>query len=150
MGTFYKVLVFIHIFSAILGLGPGFFLIHVVTKAKTMTELRYAYKIRKSLHIFVMIGGTLLLLTGLLMGAVNPSLFKQIWYLSSIILFLIALATGPILLSPWSRRIKALLASSTDENIPEEYLYYSKVLFRYERLTSLLFLIVIALMILKP
>ena len=115
-----------------------------------MTELRYAYKIRKSLHIFVMIGGTLLLLTGLLMGAVNPSLFKQIWYLSSIILFLIALATGPILLSPWSRRIKALLASSTDENIPEEYFYYSKILFRYERLTSLLFLIVIALMILKP
>ena len=43
-------------------------MIYVVTKANTMTELRHAYLIRNRIHIFVMVGGTLLLLTGLMMG----------------------------------------------------------------------------------
>lgn len=62
MTTFYKILVFIHIFSAILGMGPGFILIHVVKSAKTMTQLKYAYAIRRKLHTFVMIGGRFYLL----------------------------------------------------------------------------------------
>jgi hypothetical protein len=65
--TIYRLLVLIHVLPAIVGLGPGFIMIYVVTRAKTMTELRHAYLIRNRLHIFVMIGGTLLLLTGLTM-----------------------------------------------------------------------------------
>lgn len=49
--TFYELLVFIHVFSAILGMGPGFVMIYIVTKAETMTELRHAYVIRNRLHI---------------------------------------------------------------------------------------------------
>lgn len=150
MSTFYTVLVFIHIFSAILGMGPGFILITVVKPGKTMIELRYSYTIRHKLHIFVMIGGTLLLITGLLMGAINPSLFQIGWYVTSLILFLIALAIGPLVLSPRSKPIKALLQSHKGEDIPEEYYRLSRELFRYEYLENVIFLIIIALMILKP
>src|SRR5699024_8784555 len=89
--SFYDILVFIHVFSAILGLGPGFVMIYIVTKAKTMTELRHAYVIRNRIHIFVMVGGTLLIVTGLWMGFLNTYLFTQGWYITSLILFLIAL-----------------------------------------------------------
>src|SRR5699024_12660993 len=89
--SFYDVLVIIHVFSAILGLGPGFAMIYIVTRATTMTELRHAYIIRNRIHIFVMIGGTLLLLTGLMMGVLRPYLFQQYWFLISLLLFLIAL-----------------------------------------------------------
>lgn len=148
--TFYKLLVFIHIFSAILGLGPGFIMIYVVTKSKTMTELKHAYMIRNRIHIFVMIGGTLLLVTGVLMGILNPHLFKQGWYVVSLMMFLVALAFGPIALSPRSKPIKRLLKEYQGEEIPEKYFSLSKDLFFYERIENTLFLIIIALMILKP
>jgi uncharacterized membrane protein len=148
--TFYKILVFIHIFSAILGMGPGFILTTVVKSGKNMTELRHSYRIRHKLHIFVMVGGTLLLITGLTMGFINPSMFRMGWYVTSLILFLAALAIGPIVLSPKSKPVKALLASHKGEDIPEEYWRLSKVLFRFENLENVIFLIIITLMILKP
>lgn len=148
--TFYDFLVFIHIFSAILGLGPGFVMIYVVTKATTMTELKHAYAIRNRLHIFVMVGGTLLLITGLWMGMIHMYLFSQGWYVASLSLFLIALAFGPVFLSPRSRPIKAMLKEHKDDEIPAVYYTLSKELFFYERIENAIFLIVIALMILKP
>jgi len=148
--SFYKLLVFIHIFSAILGLGPGFIMIYVVTKAKTMTELRHAYLIRNRIHIFVMVGGTLLLVTGILMGMINPYLLKQGWYVVSLILFLVALAFGPIALSPRSKPIKKMLKEHQGDDVPERYHILAKDLFFYERIENILFLIIIALMILKP
>lgn len=148
--TLYSFLLFIHIFSAILGMGPGFIMIQVVKKAKNMSELRHAYLIRKTLHIFVMAGGSLLLLTGLIMGAINPMLFQAGWYVSSLILFLIALALGPVALAPSFRPIKDILENNKGNEIPESYYHLVKKLFFYERLENVIFLIVIALMILKP
>lgn len=148
--TFYEILLFVHIFSAILGLGPGFVMIYVVTNATTMTELKHAYIIRNRLHIFVMVGGTLLLITGLWMGIINTYLFTAGWYVTSLTLYLIALALGPLVLSPRSEPIKALLKEHKGEEIPAEYYTLSKKLFFYERIENVIFLIVIALMILKP
>ncbi|MFD2044263.1 DUF2269 family protein [Ornithinibacillus salinisoli] len=148
--TFYEFLVFIHIFSAIVGMGPGFVMIFTVSNASTMTELRHAYAIRNRLHIFVMVGGSLLLITGLWMGFIHPYLFKQGWYMTSLILFLIALAFGPLVLSPRSKPIKKLLQAYKGEEIPEQYHMLAKRLFFVERMENTIFLIVIALMILKP
>ncbi|WP_419954311.1 DUF2269 family protein [Neobacillus niacini] len=148
--TFYKIIVVLHIFSAIMGMGPGFILTTVVKSGKTMTELRHSYAIRHKLHIFVMVGGTLLLITGLIMGFLNPSLFRMGWYVTSLILFLAALAIGPLVLSPRSKPVKALLASHKGEEIPDEYYRLSRILFRYEHLENAIFIVIIVLMILKP
>jgi uncharacterized membrane protein len=148
--TFYKILVTLHIFSAILGMGPGFILTTVVKSGKNMTELRHSYRIRHKLHIFVMVGGTLLLITGVSMGIINPSLFRMGWYLTSLVLFLAALAIGPLVLSPRSKPVKELLDSQKGEEIPEEYWELSRILFRFENLENVIFLIIIALMTLKP
>lgn len=152
MTIFYTILVVIHIFSAIVGLGPGFMLIQVVKSAHTVSQLRHAYAIRKRLHVFVMVGGTLLIVTGLLMGWVHPHLFLRGWYVLSLILFFIALAMGPLVMAPRARSLKTMLASVNDrvEEIPHGYRKLEKDLFFYERLENLLFLIIIALMILKP
>lgn len=148
--SFYQVLVFIHIFSAIIGMGPGFILTTVVKSGDNMTELRHSYAIRHRLHIYVMIGGTLLLVTGLLMGWMNPSLFQMGWYVTSLVLFLAALAIGPIMLTPRSKPIKTLLATHKGEEVPEEYRRLSKELFFYENVENIIFMIIIALMITKP
>lgn len=150
MDVVYRILVFIHIFSAILGMGPGFILTTVVKSGDTMTELRHSYAIRHRLHIFVMVGGILLLVSGLLMGAINPYLFTMGWYVTSLLLFLVALAMGPFALTPKSKPVKALLESHQGEDIPAEYYPLAKALFLVEHIENTLFLIIIALMILKP
>jgi uncharacterized membrane protein len=150
--TLYNILVFIHIFSAILGMGPGLVMTFVVTGSNptTMSELRQSFKIRNTLHIFTMVGGILLLLTGLFMGFLRPFWFTQGWYLTSLTLYLIALAMGPFVLKPRSTPIKKMIAESESEEIPEKYQALSKDLFFYENITNVLFLVIIALMILKP
>ncbi|HRP51944.1 MAG TPA: DUF2269 family protein [Fluviicola sp.] len=148
--TLYSFLVLIHVFSAILGMGPGFVMIYIVNKAKNMTELKHAYFIRNRIHLFVMVGGTLLLLSGLGMGLLNPYLFHAFWYLASLSLFIVALAFGPLILSPKSKPIKKLLAEHIGEEIPTEYHQLVKKLFFYERIENLIFLTVMALMVLKP
>lgn len=147
---FYDLMVFIHIIAAIIGMGPGFFMILPVKTATTMTELQYGYKIRNKLHGCVMIGGTLLLITGLIMGVLRPYLFAQGWFIGSLLLFLLALAFGLLVLSPRSKPIKKLLQTHPDSTIPDDYFRLSRKLFFYERIESLLFMIIIILMITKP
>ncbi|RLL42052.1 DUF2269 family protein [Oceanobacillus piezotolerans] len=150
--TFYNLLVFIHIFAAIIGMGPGLVMTLVVTAAKpsNMTELKHAFRIRNTLHILTMIGGTLLLITGIWMGLLNPYWFTQGWYITSLVLFLIALAFGPLLLKPRSQPIKQLFRDYTGEEIPKEYDSLSQKLFYAEHIENMIFLIIIALMIIKP
>jgi len=150
VATIYKILVFVHIFSAILGMGPGFILSQIGKSAKTITELKFAYKIKNGIHIFVMIGGTLLLVSGVLMGAINTSLFRQGWYITSLLFFLLALAMGPIVLSPISKPLKAKIEACEGDEIPDEYISEGKKLVFYENIASFIFLVIIALMILKP
>lgn len=150
MVSLYDLLVFVHVFSAILGLGPGFVMIYVVTKATTMTELRHAYLIRNRIHIFVMVGGTLLLITGIWMGILRPVLWREIWFTGSLLLYLIALGAGPVVLSPRANPIKQLLVEHDGDDIPEQYHRMAKDLFFYERFTNVIFFIIIALMIAKP
>ena len=148
--TLYGVLVFVHVFSAIIGMGPGFILTLIVSKANNMSELKHSYAIRHRLHIVVMIGGTLLLITGLWMGILRPYLFTGGWYVTSLVLFLVALAFGPFVLSPRSRPIKQLLKNHIGEEIPKQYYILSKKLFFYEHIENLIFLVIIVLMLTKP
>lgn len=146
----YNLLLFIHIFSAILGVGPGFILITLVTKATTMTELRHAYHIRSQIHVFVIVGGALVLISGLGMGLLNPHLFLQGWYVLSLLLFIVALALGPTVLAKKIAPIKLLLQTHKGEEIPGTYARLAKSLFFYERIELGVLSIIIVLMILKP
>lgn len=105
---------------------------------------------RNRIHNFVIVGGSLLLITGVSMGFMQPYLFRMGWYITALILFLAALAFGPLLLSPRSRPIKELLKNHEGEEIPKAYYNLAKNLFFWERLENVIFLIIIILMVLKP
>lgn len=148
--SLYKILIVIHILSAILGLGPGFVLTYIVMKAQNMTELRHVYRLRVHLHILVMIGGTLLLITGIWMGILNPSLWSAFWYTASLFLFMVGLAFGPLILRPSLAPIKKILNEAQTEEIPEAYKVHAKRLFRQEHIVNIIFIIIIVLMVLRP
>lgn len=119
-------------------------------KTKNMTEVRHAFYLRNRIHIFVMIGGILLLVTGLLMGFLNPALLKQGWYFTSLVLFLITLASGPFVLKPLLKPIQRILTEHEGEEIPQEYYKYANRLFLSEHILNLILFAIIVLMILKP
>ncbi|MET3683193.1 putative membrane protein [Alkalibacillus flavidus] len=148
--SLYEWLVLTHIVSAIIGMGPGFVLTRVTKSATTLPELRHGYTIKRQLHYFVMAGGTLLLITGLWMGAINPPLFQQGWYVISLSLYLIALAMGPTVLKWYSKPVKQLLEQATGEQITEEYHRLANKLYRVEYFENTLFIVIIILMITKP
>lgn len=148
--SFYQFLVMIHIISAIIGIGPSFIMTYIVTKSADMTELRHAYRLRKRIHIFIMTGGTSLLVTGLCMGALNPSLFQQGWYMLSLVLYLMVLGAGPTLLASRLRPIKVILEEHQGEDIPKAYDELAKDLFFYERITNGILILIIVLMVWKP
>lgn len=148
--AFYQLLVIIHIISSIIGIGPSFIMTYIVTKSSNMYELRHAYWLRKRIHIFIMTGGTTLLITGLCMGALNPYLFQQGWYVLSLILYLVVLGAGPTLLASRLRPIKVMLKEHQGEDIPQAYYQLAKDLFFYERITNGILILIIVLMVLKP
>ncbi|RCW74940.1 DUF2269 family protein [Saliterribacillus persicus] len=150
MHSFYTTLVIIHIFSAILGMGPGFILTTVTKSAQTMDEVRHAFRLKKTLHMYVMIGGLLLLLTGLLMGFIRPYLFQQGWYQLSLLLYLLALALGPTYLKKYSTQIKALIQTNTHQTLTPNYKKLLHKLLITEYIENTLFIIIIFLMITKP
>ncbi|MFD2656792.1 DUF2269 family protein [Gracilibacillus thailandensis] len=150
MNLIYTVLVVIHIFSAIVGIGPGFVLTTIVKSAKSLPEIRHAFALKAKVHIFVMIGGILVLLTGLLMGVLNPVLFQQGWYIASMILYFTALSLGPTLLKKFSTPIKTLIADPDLESVPDTYHKNLQKLLRVEYIENTLLLIIILLMITKP
>ena len=84
------------------------------------------------------------------MGALNNYLFRQGWYVTSLILFLIALAFGPLVLSPRSKPIKRLLKIHKGDVIPPEYYKMVVKLSFFERIENVIFLTIIVLMVLKP
>lgn len=149
--TFYQLLLVVHILSAIIGLGPGFVMIYIVTFAQSMEELRYSYRLRHRIHIFVMIGGIGLLITGIWMGILHPYLLKTGWYVVSFILYMVALAMGPFVLKPLLAPIKKFLnEASESDTIPKPYEKLARRLFFWERFEMILFIVIIFLMILKP
>ena len=148
--SFYHILLFIHIISAIIGIGPGFVMTRVITNVETMSELRHGFKVRKKIHVFIMIGGTLLLTTGLIMGMMRPSLFREFWYTGSLTLYLIILAAGPLVLAPITKPIKEIMNRHKGDDIPTAYFPLAKRLFFVERITNIFIATIIILMILKP
>lgn len=146
----FKVLLAIHVTSAIFGLGPGFAFIPIKQSAKTLTQLRFAYLVNRTLHIFVMVGGFLLLLTGLIMGTLQPLLFHQGWYVTSLTLFLVALAIGPLVLTPKIKPIRKLLAEAEGDAIPSEYVSLHRIVLNFEWVLNGIFTLIILLMITKP
>lgn len=148
--TLYEILLFVHVFSAIIGLGPGFVMTFIAAKSETMSELRHAFYLRNKIHIFIMVGSTLLLITGIWMGVLNPILFRKGWYTISIVLYFITLAAGPFVLKPIMKPIKEILRTETSEAIPTAYDQHAKQLYLVEHITNVLIIIIIALMIVKP
>lgn len=146
----YSALFFIHVVAAVMGLGAVFGFPMIAKSAKTVSQAKHVLHILKSSEILPKVGSITLLVTGLLMGLLEPSLFKTGWFLTSIALYL---AAQVVVIGFLPKNMKAqldILEKQTSEELPQEYISIGKQSAKLEGITHILALLLIIMMVFKP
>ncbi|KPB03976.1 DUF2269 family protein [Bacillus sp. CHD6a] len=84
-----KWLILFHVIVAVVGIGPTFFGIILLRKHQTISDLRHNVLLQHKLDYFPKIGGTLAVITGILLVLFgNYGSIFQIWLLVSLVIYL--------------------------------------------------------------
>lgn len=84
-----KWLVLIHVLVAVIGIGPTFFGNILLRKHQTISDLRHNILLQHKLDYFPKIGGTLAVLTGILLVLFgNYGSIFQVWLFGSLVIYL--------------------------------------------------------------
>ncbi|WP_409271310.1 DUF2269 family protein [Neobacillus sp. SCS-31] len=146
----YHFLVLIHIIAAIVGIGATFALPAIAKKPKTPSQAQFTFGILDGIEKIAKIGSITLLLTGLILGALETSLFKEFWYIASIVIYI---AVQPIVAGILPKKIKQqkqILEEHTGDGLPEAYLTIARQMDRLNQITHAAAIILIILMVAKP
>jgi len=146
----YNLLVGVHIFAAIIRVGPALTFNRILKSAQNMNELKSAHKIIEKLNPLANIGFGLLVITGLLMGLMNLSLFKSVWYVLSLGLFITIGVYGTFTIEPKMKSMLNISKTHVGESVPQEYKELLKNKIPHNRVENTLLLIIFILMVFKP
>ncbi|WP_404449570.1 DUF2269 domain-containing protein [Sutcliffiella horikoshii] len=84
-----KWLVLIHVLVAVIGIGPTFFGNVLLRKHQTISDLRHNVLLQHKLDYFPKIGGTLAVITGILLVLFgNYGSILQVWLFGSLVIYL--------------------------------------------------------------
>jgi uncharacterized membrane protein len=101
-----KWLVLIHVLSAIIGVGPTFFGHVLVRSNQTLEQLRHSMKLARLLDFFPKIGGTIAVISGILLITLNDyGSYTQIWLLGSLILYVLIQIVVIGFVAPANKRV---------------------------------------------
>ncbi|MCJ7840885.1 DUF2269 domain-containing protein [Lederbergia sp. NSJ-179] len=150
MHQLYTFLVAIHIFAAIIGVGPALVFNRILKTAGNMHELKSAHKIIGKLNPLSSIGFGLLVITGLLMGLMNPSLFKTVWYVAALGLFIILGIYSAFTIEPKMKSMLNISEAHVGENIPQEYIQLLNKKAPHDWVQNALLITIFILMVFKP
>ncbi|MDQ8734191.1 DUF2269 family protein [Paenibacillus sp. LHD-38] len=146
----YTIVLFIHVLAAVMGLGAAFGFPILARTAKTAAQARFTLQLLKNLEILPKAGSITLLLTGLIMGIMEPDLFTEVWFIASIAIYLI---TQIFVIGMLPRNMKAqaaILENHTGEELPPQYKAVSKQSAKIEGVTHLFAFLLIFLMVFQP
>lgn len=147
----YTSLLVFHILSAIFGVGPVFLLNMILKRAKSAEQLRYAHHIVEKLNRNANVSFGVILISGLLMGWINPYLFQTEWYIASLVLFFISGMYAIFAVEPILKQMQGIASNpSGPSEISSEY----KTLFQRKQsrdmVANLIAVMIILLMVIKP
>lgn len=99
-------LVLIHALSAIIGVGPTFFGHVLVRNNQTLDQLRHSMKLAGKLDIFPKVGGSLAVISGIVLVALNDyGTFMQLWLVGSLALYILIQIVVVGLVAPAQKRL---------------------------------------------
>lgn len=145
----YIYVVFIHIIAAVTAMAAVICYPLIMSSARTTNQVRFALSLLEKTGILPKIGGTLLLLTGLALGFLETSLFKELWYVLSIVIFLVILVIFAGLIPAGIKQQFTLLQQTKGDDLPEAYRQSRRRSAWLEGIANLAAFIVILLMVFK-
>lgn len=118
-------LILIHVLSAIIGVGPTFFGHVLMRKNQSVNDLRISMAMSKRLEAFPKIGGTIAVLSGLLLFFVGNygNFFTQLWLIGALVLYIYIQVVVIAFISPVSGKLNAWIhapENANTETLPEE------------------------------
>lgn len=149
-----KFLVLLHVLSAIIGVGPTFFAHVLLRRRQTLEELRSSIRVDGKLEIFPKVGGTIAVITGLLLiwlGEYGP--FTQLWVLGSLVLYVLIQVVVLGFAMPQQRKLAAWVldpANQSAKELPTDVRASLAKASNYFYIASSLAIILFIFMILKP
>ncbi|WP_239454115.1 DUF2269 family protein [Bacillus suaedaesalsae] len=104
-----KVLVLIHVLSAIIGVGPTFFGHVLYRKKQNAEDLRHSMKLSNFLNFFPKIGGTLAVVTGIILVVVGNygSFFTTLWLIGSLVIYILIQIVVIAIIDPKAKKLAA-------------------------------------------
>jgi len=146
----YIYLLFIHIIAAVTAMAAVICYPFIMSSARTTGQAKFALALLEKTAILPKLGGTLLLLTGLALGFLEVSLFKELWYVISIAIFLVILVLFAGLIPAGIKQQLALLQQTQGDDLPETYRQSRRRSAWLEGIANVAAFIVILLMVFKP
>lgn len=149
-----KILVLIHVLSAVIGVGPTYFGLSLLNAGNTPKDLQGILKMGKRLEMFPKIGGTLAVLSGLaLILLANYGPFTQLWLLGSLVLYILIQAIVIGFVAPKANRLANWVfdpQNAIASTLPDEQQGLLKNIRLGHVLAAALGTVLFALMVLKP
>ncbi|MFA9560553.1 DUF2269 family protein [Evansella sp. AB-rgal1] len=139
----YIFILLIHVIAAVCELGSTFALPALMNPQRLSLQ-------QNSQYLFLEGSSITLLVTGLIMGALNTYLFTQVWYIASIIIYI---GIQPIVAVIMPKRIKQqieILENHEGDDLPESYIAIGKQMRPLNGITHAAAVILIIFMVLKP
>ncbi|AST91470.1 DUF2269 family protein [Sutcliffiella cohnii] len=147
-------LVLFHVLTSIVGFGPTFFSFILLRKSQTISDLRHNLILHHKLHYFPKIGGTLAVISGILLVLLGDyGTILQVWLFGSIILFMAiqVLYIGFILPALFELQEWVLHPNNrASTQLPLEQLMLLRKACNYYYVVIILTLLIFTFMILKP
>ncbi len=147
-------LVWIHVLSAFLGIGPTFFGHVLLRKKQQRAQLQQSLALFQLLNYFPKIGGSIAVASGVALVALTGWAFSDLWILISLVLYVIIQFVVVGMLTPILNRLnQALQASDEQANVPDAQAKESALLAKASQLyntASLLGIALVLMMVIKP
>lgn len=147
-------IVFVHVLSAVIGLGPGYVFPVMLRKDRSLAEVIRTTNMVSKLEIFPKVFGTLALISGLILYWLGDyGTILSLWLGGTLILFLIAEVVIIGFLAPAAKKLAILLSrlreSGASETNEESLLLLAKVR-NFHTVAGVLTTLILVLMVIKP
>lgn len=142
-------LVLIHILAAIIGVGPVFFYPVLFRKRQTDEELRYSVQLSSKLDLYPKAGGTLAVLSGILLVVLGSyGSFMKLWLFGSLVLYVVIQVIVIGMIAPRIKKLQAALTEKGNQEGIRDRLHLD--IRKYFIMACALGLVLFIMMIAKP
>jgi uncharacterized membrane protein len=133
-----------------MGLGASFAIPTVLKTPTSAEQARFSLLLTKKIEVFAKVGSLTLLATGLIMGFMHTYLFKEGWFIISLIIYVLVQFIVAGIMPKKLKGMSDIIQPYSEEDVPESYRSIHATLKPYNMTLHTATILLIILMTVKP